>query len=137
MKKTHKAGELFNKFQAKKSKHKKSYSESDSGSMAGYDPTGGLGNKGYAKATAVPKQAIGKAVSKIAKPATKGSSPYDSSHSVQAGKGAYNANSTRMNTAALGGVNTTKLKSKKHKKSHTAEKTHKKGAMKHCKTCNC
>ena len=25
------------------------------GSMAGWDPTGGLGNKGYAKATAVPK----------------------------------------------------------------------------------
>lgn len=40
-------------------KHKKAVpSESDMGSMKGYDPTGGLGNKGYAKATAVPKAAV-------------------------------------------------------------------------------
>ena len=33
----------------------KRYSEADAGSMAGYDPNLGLGKKGYAKATAVPK----------------------------------------------------------------------------------
>lgn len=55
-----KPGELWAKHQGNKKKHekrRKAMSESDAGSMKGYDPNLGLGQKGYAKATATPKAA--------------------------------------------------------------------------------
>lgn len=56
-----KPGELFNKFHAKKMKRNKSYSESDMGSMKGYDPNLGLGKGGMRAAMKpLPKMRGGK-----------------------------------------------------------------------------
>lgn len=123
-KKQLKPGALFNAFHKKKAKHKK-MSEADAGSMGGYNPNLGLERAGYRKAMG--------SVTKTRTTGTSrrlGSTANDSSHAVSPNRspvGNINRGGTAMNAAALGGVNTMRLK-KKHSKKH-------KKSMKHCKTC--
>jgi hypothetical protein len=67
-----KPGELFNKFQEKKhEKRKKSYSESDMGSMKGYNPNLGMSKSqvrnSFSPVTKVPKGVMGSVKNTLAK----------------------------------------------------------------------
>lgn len=112
-------------------KHKKAMSESDAGSMKGYDPNLGLGKvgmkqlqssspKGYGT-KAAPKMRVQpvqqpKLHSRSAGKPVDGGMGSQSEVFGQGGGAGGISGSTRMNTAALGGANMTRIKSKSVKK---------------------
>lgn len=130
MKKTFKPGERITAFQEKKKKHmkrKKTYSEADMGSMAGYDPNLGLGKAGMRKlGKSAPKPMV---IKSMAKSSTKfPTRKFGLNSGGKAGgriqnpyRGSNNENTT-----------TKEMFKKKHAKKHK-----KSMSSKHCKSCKC